>query len=104
MNSKSIGADIEYAWSTARIGTMDPEAAVKIMYADEISGDKFDNSKVSELTKEYTEKMSSAMAAARRGYVDNIITADSARKNLVYAFEMLYLKEEGRPDKKHGTI
>ena len=46
----------------------------------------------------------SAEAAARRGYVDNIITADSARKNLVYAFEMLYLKEEGRPDKKHGTI
>ncbi|MCR5702850.1 MAG: carboxyl transferase [Lachnospiraceae bacterium] len=101
MNSKSTGADIEYAWKTATIGTMEPEAAVKIMYADDIKGDKFDNAK---LTKEYTEKMSSAMAAAKRGYVDDIIEGSATRKRLIAAFEMLYTKADFRPLKKHGTV
>ena len=104
MNSKSIGADIEYAWKTARIGTMDPEAAVKIMYADDIKGDKFDNSKMSELTREYTEKMSSAIASAKRGYVDDIIDGAATRKRLIAAYEMLYTKADFRPLKKHGTV
>ena len=42
--------------------------------------------------------------AAKRGYVDSIIDATAARKNLVYAFEMLYCKDEERPLKKHLTI
>lgn len=104
MNSKSTGADIEYAWKTATIGTMEPEAAVKIMYADDIKGDKFDNAKLAELTKEYTEKMSSAMAAAKRGYVDDIIEGSATRKRLIAAFEMLYTKADFRPLKKHGTV
>ena len=37
MNSKSIGADVVYAWSNATIGMMDASAAAKIMYADEIA-------------------------------------------------------------------
>ena len=104
MNSKSIGADIEYAWKTARIGTMDPDAAVKIIYAEDIKGDKFDSSKLSELTREYTEKMSSATAAAKRGYVDDIIDGAATRKRLIAAYEMLYTKADFRPLKKHGAV
>lgn len=36
MGSKSLGADVVYAWPNAVIGTMDPAKAVKIMYAKEI--------------------------------------------------------------------
>ena len=40
MNSKSVGADLVYAWSGAKIGAMDSTLAAKIMYpeagADEI--------------------------------------------------------------------
>ena len=34
MNSKSIGADLVYAWPETKIGMMDAELAAKIMYAD----------------------------------------------------------------------
>ena len=36
MNSKAIGADVVYAWPTAKVGMMDAKSAVQIMYADEI--------------------------------------------------------------------
>ncbi len=104
MNSKSIGADIEYAWKTARIGTMDPEQAVKIMYSDAFSKDSYDKDMIAAKQAEYTEKMSSAMSSAKRGYVDDIIEGAATRKRLIAAFEMLYTKREDRPLKKHGTI
>ena len=104
MNSKSIGADIEYAWPTAKIGTMDPEQAVKIMYADEIGKDGFNDAELAAMKAEYTEKMSSAQSAARRGYVDDIIDGAATRKRLIAAFEMLYTKREDRPLKKHGAV
>ena len=47
---------------------------------------------------------SSAISAAKRGYVDSIISADAVRQQLVYTFEMLYTKREARPSKKHGTV
>jgi acetyl-CoA carboxylase carboxyltransferase component len=104
MNSKSIGADIEYAWNTAKIGTMEPEAAVKIMYAKELTEGSFDADKLAAKKAEYTEKMSSAAAAAKRGYVDDIIDGAATRKRLIAAFEMLYTKREDRPLKKHGAV
>ncbi len=104
MNSKSIGADIEYAWPTAKIGTMDPAQAVKIIYADELSKDGFDKTKVDTAKAEYTRKMSSAEASAKRGYVDDIIDSAATRKRLIAAYEMLYTKREDRPFKKHGAI
>ena len=104
MNSKSIGADMVYAWPTAVIGTMDPEQAVKIMYADEIA--KADDSLklIAEKANEYRELQSSAVSAAKRGYVDDIIEACDTRKRVIAAFEMLFTKREDRPDRKHGTV
>lgn len=104
MNSKSIGADIEYAWKTAKIGTMDPDSAIKIMYAKELADSSFDTAVVAAKKAEYTENMSSAMAAAKRGYVDDIIEGAGTRKRLIAAFEMLYSKREDRPYKKHGAM
>lgn len=98
MNSKSIGADMVYAWPTAEIGMMDAELAAKIMYADE------DAATIKEKAAEYKELQSSSMAAARRGYVDTIIAPEDTRKYLIGALEMLFTKREERPAKKHGTI
>lgn len=47
---------------------------------------------------------SSAKSAARRGYVDAIITPADTRKYVIGAFEMLFTKREDRPNKKHGTV
>ncbi len=104
MNSKSIGADIVYAWPNASIGMMDAAAAAKIMYADEIAKADDSMALINEKAAAYRELQSSAVAAAKRGYVDDIIEACDTRKRVIAAFEMLFTKRENRPDRKHGTI
>ena len=98
MNSKAIGADMTFAWPTAQIGMMDAKLAAKIMYADA------DAATINEKAGEYAKLQSSALAAAKRGYVDTIIEAEDTRKYVIGAFEMLFTKREGRPSKKHGTV
>ena len=104
MGSKSLGTDLVYAWRNAVIGTMEPEAAVKIMYAKEIEASDDAVALISEKTAEYTKTQSGAVAAARRGYADDIIKAEETRQRLAAAFDMLYTKSEDRPSKKHGTV
>lgn len=104
MNSKSIGADIVYAWPQARIGMMDGAGAAKIMYAEEINASQNAAALIAEKAAEYEKLQSSAESAARRGYVDDIIKAEETRKRVIAAFEMLFTKREGRPSKKHGTV
>ena len=104
MGSKSIGADVVYAWDNATIGMMDPAEAVKIMYAKEIEAAEDSVALINEKTAEYTALQSSALAAARRGYIDDIIQAGETRQRVIAAFEMLFTKREDRPSKKHGTV
>lgn len=104
MNSAHIGADLVFALPEAKIGMMDAEQAVKIMYADEIKSAPDAQAKISEKAAVYEAMQSSADAAAAHGYVDNIIQGSSVRKQMIFAFEMLFTKRDGRPDKKHGTI
>lgn len=98
MNSKSIGADMVYAWPTAEIGMMDAEMAAKIMYAGK------DADTLKEKAAAYKELQESPESAARRGYVDTIIEPTDTRKYVIGAFEMLFTKREERPSKKHGTV
>ena len=98
MNSKSVGADIVYAWPEAEIGMMEADLAAKIMYADA------DADTLKEKADKYRDLQSSPMSAARRGYVDAIIDPADTRKYVIGAFEMLFTKREDRPGKKHGTV
>ena len=98
MNSKSVGADLVYAWPTAEIGMMDAKLAAQIMYPDA------DADTQSAKAAKYKELQSSPNAAAARGYVDAIIEPADTRKYVIGAFEMLFTKRENRPDKKHGTV
>ncbi|MCD7709055.1 MAG: carboxyl transferase [Clostridiales bacterium] len=97
MNSKSIGADFVYAWDGAKVGMMDSGLAAKIMYPDA-------DAKELEAKAEAFDKLQSSVdAAAAHGYIDRVIDPADSRKYLVAAFEMLYTKGIGAPDKKHGT-
>ena len=98
MNSKALGADITMAWPDAEIGTMDAKLAAKII-CDGKGADAIDA-----CAKEYAALQTSAQSAARRGYVDQIVTPEETRKYVIGAFEMLYTKREERPAKKHGTV
>ena len=90
MNSKHIGADMVFALPDANIGMMDAQVAAKIMYAA---------AKAAEFAAQ-----SGTQAAAARGYVDSIIAPEAARKQLIFAFELLFTKSEYPIGKKHGTI
>lgn len=98
MNSKSIGADMVYAWPEAEIGMMDADLAAKIMYADA------DAQTQREKAEAYRQLQSSPASAAGRGYVDAVIQPADTRKYVIGAFEMLFTKREDRPAKKHGTV
>ena len=98
MNSKAIGADITIAWPDAEIGTMDAKLAAKII-CDGQGADAIDA-----CAKEYAALQTSAVSAAKRGYVDQIVAPEDTRKYVIGAFEMLYTKREDRPAKKHGTV
>ena len=98
MNSKSIGADMTFAWDSAEIGTMDAKLAAKII----CNGQGAD--KIDECAKEYAALQNNVVSAAKRGYVDTIIAAEDTRKFVIGAFEMLFTKREDRPAKKHGTV
>ncbi|MBQ7581467.1 MAG: carboxyl transferase [Lachnospiraceae bacterium] len=98
MNSKSLGADITFAWDDASVGLMDAKLAAKIMYESE--GEDVQREKAAE----YDELQNSVLSAARRGYVDTIINAVDTRKYVIGAFEMLFTKREETPAKKHGTV
>lgn len=98
MNSKALGADITMAWPNAEIGTMESKLAAKIMY----DGQGADV--INEKAAEYEALQLSAVSAARRGYVDQIVEAADTRKYVIGAFEMLFTKSEERPAKKHGTV
>ena len=97
MNSKHIGADMVFALPDAKVGMMDSNVAAKIMYADDKDTD------VAAKAAEF-EAQSGTEAAAARGYIDSVIAPESARKQLLFAFEMLFTKSEYPIGKKHGTI
>lgn len=101
MNSKAVGADFVLAWPEASVGMMDASQAVRIIYAQEIAAGEDQIGVIAEKTAEYEELQSSALAAAKRGYVDDIIVPDATRKRLIAAYEMLFGKNEEFVDKKH---
>ena len=88
MNSKSIGADLVYAWPTAEIGMMDAKLAAQIMYADA------DAETLNEKAAEYKELQSSPNSAAARGYVDAIIEPADTRLRNTERFSEVRRSEE----------
>ena len=104
MNSKSLGADMVYAWPSAKIGMMESVMAARIMYPNEIAAADDKAGKEKEIAAKIDELQGSALAAAKRGYVDDIIEPDATRKRVIAAFEMLSTKQEEGPAKKHASL
>jgi len=104
MNSKHIGADMNYAWPTAEIAVMGAKGAAEIIFKKEISEAADPVAKLKEKEKEYTEMFANPYKAAERGYVDEVIRPDETRIKLIKAFKMLENKVAVLPKKKHGNI
>lgn len=104
MNSKHIGADLNYAWPTAEIAVMGAKGAAEIIFKKEIAEAEDKEAKLNEKVDEYTKKFANPYRAAHRGYVDEVIYPDQTREKLLRAFAMLENKAAKLPKKKHGNI
>lgn len=104
MNSKHIGADMNYAWPTAEIAVMGAKGAAEIIFRNEIKNAPIPEEKWQEKEKEYADLFANPYNAAARGYVDEIIHPENTREKLIKAFGMLENKVVTLPRKKHGNI
>lgn len=104
MNSKHIGADMNFAWPSAEIAVMGAKGAAEIIFRKEISEAEDPEAKLQEKVDEYTHEFANPYRAAYRGFIDEIIRPDQTRTRVIQAFKMLENKAESLPKKKHGNI
>jgi len=104
MNSKHIGADMNFAWPTAEIAVMGAKGASEIIFKKEIAEASDPAKKLLEKEAAYKEKFATPYLAAERGFIDEVIFPGDTRKKLIKAYAMLENKVAKRPRKKHGNI
>jgi propionyl-CoA carboxylase beta chain len=104
MNSKHIGADMNFAWPTAEIAVMGAKGAAEIIFKREIDSSDDRDSAWKEKEKEYGDLFANPYRAAARGFVDEVILPEETRARLIQAFDMLQNKVKNNPKKKHGNI
>jgi propionyl-CoA carboxylase beta chain len=104
MNSKHIGADLNYAWPTAEIAVMGAKGASEIIFRKEISSADNPEEKLLEKEKEYADMFANPMRAAQRGFIDEVIMPQDSRRKLIKAFATFEHKEVKQPGRKHGNI
>lgn len=104
MNSKHIGADLNFAWPTAEIAVMGAKGAAEIIFRNEIKNADDPVAKHAEMEAMYNKEFAHPYKAAARGYVDEVITPSETRRKLIRGFAMLENKVDNLPRKKHGNI
>ncbi|MEQ9149769.1 MAG: acyl-CoA carboxylase subunit beta [Cytophagales bacterium] len=104
MNSKHIGADMNFAWPSAEIAVMGAKGAAEIIFRKEIAESESPEEKLKEKEKEYTDKFAHPYRAAARGYIDEVILPRNTRIKLLQAFKMAENKVDKIPKKKHGNL
>ncbi len=104
MNSKHIGADMNYAWPSAEIAVMGAKGAAEIIFKNEIKTSENPAEKLKEKEEEYTNTFANPYKAAARGFVDEVIIPQDTRIKLIKSFKMLENKVAELPKKKHGNI
>ena len=104
MNSKHIGADMNFAWPTAEIAVMGAKGAAEIIFKREINEAEDKEAKWIEKELMYSEIFANPYRAAERGFIDEVIEPSDTRIKLIHAFKMLENKVVNNPRKKHGNI
>ena len=104
MSSKHIGADFNYAWPSAEIAVMGPQAAVSIIFKREIAAAKDPAKKAEELVQDYKEKFANPYVAAERGFVDDVIEPQETRSTLIRSLHLLRDKHKPGMEGEAGAI
>ncbi|MBP1698290.1 MAG: Propionyl-CoA carboxylase [Deltaproteobacteria bacterium] len=104
MLDKSIGADLMFAWPTAKVNIVGAETAASIIFAKEIKASANPKETAKTLITDYKQKYEHAYQPAERGYTDDVIMPRDTRKYLCNALELLQNKQVARPWKKYANI
>lgn len=104
MGSKNLRADINYAWPSAEIAVLGPEAAITIIHRRELKNTPNAAETKKKLAKEYRDKFANPYIAAEKGIIDVVIDPMETRPMIIQALNALTNKKEPRPWKKHGNI
>ncbi len=104
MNSKQIGADLNFAWPTAQIAVMGAKGAVKILHRRRLASADDPDAERQRLVKEYEDTFNNPYIAARHGYIDEVIRPGETRDRLAAALDSLDTKLERRVERKHGNM
>ncbi|MGA5817960.1 acyl-CoA carboxylase subunit beta [Kitasatospora sp. NPDC094028] len=103
MDSRSIGADLAFAWPTNEIAVMGAEGAANVVFRREIAASDTPDTTRAQLVKEYTAELMHPYYAAERGLVDDVIDPADTRRVLIDAVAMLSAKHALLPARKHGN-
>jgi propionyl-CoA carboxylase beta chain len=104
MNSRSLRADLVYAWPSAEIAVMGAQGAVEIIHRNELAAAEDGDEQRSQLIEEYETTFNNPYLAAEIGLVDEVVEPREIRPRLIRALDMLRTKREAPPPKKHGNI
>jgi len=104
MSSRSIGADLAFAWPSAELAVMGPQGAVEIVYRRDLASAPDPAARRKELVEEYMERYANPYVAAERGYIDDVIDPSDTRRVLIRSLAMLVSKREELPKRKHGNV
>ena len=104
MNSKSMSADIVYAWPIAQIAVMGAEGAVNIVFRKQLQNTSDFEAERAKLIAEYEKQFMNPYYAAKRGFVDEVILPKETKSKLLSALKLLEDKKEERPKKKHDNM
>jgi len=105
MCTTQMGADLVVAWPTARVGRIEPETAVDVIYKREIEASQTPDEVRQRRIEEFDKKYNNLFHAGARQLVQDIIDPRDTRPMLIRALGWFAnKKEEDRPWKKHGNI
>ncbi len=104
MNSKSVGADLAFAWPSAELAVMGPQGAVEVVYRRELQQAADPVARRAELVAEYTERYANPYSAAERGFIDDVIEPSETRRKIVAGLRVLRSKHVDLPQRKHGNV
>ena len=101
----SANADATYAWPGAVISPLTGEAAIQVMWKDEIKRSTGDAVAArAELAAKYEAEVADGVNAAAQGLIDDVIDPADSRKTIIAALELLSSKRDSNPPKKHGNM
>jgi acetyl-CoA carboxylase carboxyltransferase component len=104
MNSKSIGADLAFAWPTAELAVMGASGAVEIVHRRDLMAAEDPEMMRKQLVEEYEERYANPYIAAERGFIDDVIDPAETRRIIAKSLDILRGKREDLPKRKHGNV